>query len=288
MAIVNAVIWLREHGEQYRKEHVERKPQTVLALEVLLDVHQANFFPFGLKEHRLARYMRKLPARSACGVVKWWALIVFQKVFFQFQWLAAVSSAFLIFTAHVPSRIMWVPRNVYGGLGAALGFVLMLCVILIACESFISYVVLGSYGAAFHHLDVRRRRLLKEAVHPASLLQLPEDKNLAIVEMVAYAGVLIIASVVMASATYFISMQLGGFAALGGRINPGFIDVRRLFDAAYSTVNIAGGSSEASPVSVLAMLFSMMGTVAYFLLIVITLAGLTSVAIKESGKSLRP
>jgi hypothetical protein len=65
---------------------------------------------------------------------------------------------------------------------------------------------------SFHHLDVPRRRILDEAAGPAVLLPRAEDKNPAIVEMVAYAGIFITAFVIMASATYFISMQLGGFA----------------------------------------------------------------------------
>jgi hypothetical protein len=116
------------------------------------------------------------------------------------------------------------------------------------------------------------------------LLPQPADKNLAIVEMFAYAGIFLTAFAVMASATYFMSMQLGGFAALHGKIGPGLIDGRRLFDAFYWTVNIAGGSSQADPVTMLAMLLAMTGTITYLLLTVIVLAGLAGIAITAPGK----
>ncbi len=284
-SISNSIRWLRDDARKYREDLARHKPQTVLAMEVLLQVCHANFFPFGLKDYRLARYMRKLPRRSVRGAVTWWVLALFHKVLFQFQGLALASAAFFALGAHLPRGITWAPRNLYGGMGAALGILLMIGIILLACESFMSYVVLGSYGAAFHHLDVRRRRILDEAVRPAALLPQPDNRNLAIIEMFAYAGTFITAFVIMAGATYFISVQLGGFAALDDRIGPGLIDVRRLYDAFYWTVNIAGGSSDAEPVTMLAMLLAMIGTITYLLLTVIVLAGLAGVAITASDKT---
>jgi hypothetical protein len=282
ISISNAIRWLGSDATQYRKDVSKNKPQTALALEVMLRVNHANFFPFGLKDHRLARYMRKLPRKSVRGTAAWWSLAVFQKVFFQFQGLALASAVFLVFGAHAPPGITWAPRDMYGGIGALLGILLMIGVVLLAGESFMSYVVLGSYGAAFHHLNVRRRRILDEASKPITLLPQPEDRNPAIIEMFAYAGIFITAFVIMASATYFISLQLGGFAALDDRIGSGLIDGRRLYDAFYWTVNIAGGTSEAEPVTMLAMLLAMIATITYLLLTVIVLAGLASVAITAS------
>lgn len=92
-AISNAIRWLAGDAAEYRKEVVRQKPQTVLALEVKLGMYHAGFFPFGLKEYRLAGYMRALPRHSARGAAAWWALVLFQKVFFQFQGIAAVSAA---------------------------------------------------------------------------------------------------------------------------------------------------------------------------------------------------
>jgi hypothetical protein len=103
--------------------------------------------------------------------------------------------------------------------------------------------------------------------------------------MFAYAGIFITAFVIMAGATYFISMQLGGFAALDDRVGAGLIYGHRLFDAFYWTVNIAGGSSEANPVTVVARLLAIIGTVTYLLLTVVVLAGLAGIAIAAPGKS---
>ena len=282
--ISNAIRWLSSDGAQFRKDVIKNKPQTMFALEVILEVCQADFFPFGLKDYRLTRYMRKLPRKSVRGTAVWWILAVFQKVFFQFQGLALVSAVFLACGAHIPHDITWAPRNVYGGTGAALGILLMIGIILLACESFMSYVVLGSYGAAFHRLDARRRRLLDEAARPGLLLPQPQDRNLAIIEMFAYAGTFLSAFVIMASTTYFISMQLGGFAALNNPSGAELIDGRRLYDAFYWTVNIAGGSSEAEPVNTLAMLLAMIGTITYLLLTVIVLAALAGIVISAPGK----
>ena len=257
----------------------------MFALEVLLQMYHANFFPFGLKDYRFVRYMRQLPRESVRSIATWWILAIFQKVFFQFQGLALASTAFLVLGAQAPHKITWSPRDVYGGIGATLGILLMIGIILLACESFMSYVVLGSYGAAFHRLDMPRRHILDEAAKPSILLPRPEEGNLAIIEMFAYAGTFITAFMIMASATYFISMQLGGFAALGDRIGPGLIDGHRLFDAFYWTVNIAGGSSEADPVTILARLLAMIGTVTYLLLTVVVLAALAGIAIAAPGKS---
>jgi hypothetical protein len=263
ISISNAIRWLSGDAARFRKDYLKNRPQTVFALEVLLQVCKADFFPFGLKDYRLAQRMRRLPRESVYGTVAWWVLAAFQ--------------TFFVLGAHAPPKITWASRNVYGGVGAVLGILLMIGIILLAAESFISYVVLGSYGAAFHRLDVHRRRIRDEAARPAMLLQQPADRNLAVVEMFAYAGTFLTAFVIMASTTYFISMQLGGFAALDGRIGPGLIDVHRLYDAFYWTVNIAGGSSEAEPFTMLAMLLAMIGTITYLLLTVIVLAGLAGI-----------
>jgi hypothetical protein len=229
--------------------------------------------------------MRRLPRNSLLGAATWWVLVVFQKVFFQFQGLAFASAAFLVVAAHVPQAVAWASRDVYGGMGAALGILLMTGIILIPGESFLSYVVLGSYGAAFHHLNVRRRRILDEAVTPSTLLSQPGDQNLAITEMFAYAGIFLTGFAIMTAATYFISIQLGGFNALNGPTGPGLINWHRLFVALYATVNIAGGASEAGPVTVLTMFVGVLGTITYLLLTVVVLAGLAGIAITAPDKS---
>jgi len=285
ISILNAIRWLGGDAAQYRKYVLKDRPQTVFALETFLEMYHANFFPFGLKDYRLARYMRKLPRNSLRGAITWWILAAFQKILFQFQGLALASSAFLVFGAKASHKITWASRNMYGGTGATLGILLMIGIILLACEAFLSYVVLGSYGAAFHRLDMRRQHMLDEAVKPVILLPQPDDSNLAIIEMFAYAGIFITAFVIMASTTYFISMQLGGFAALDIRMSSGLIDGRRLFDAFYCTVNIAGGSSDAEPVTIIAMVLAMIGTVTYLLLTVVVLAALAGIALAAPGKS---
>lgn len=66
---------------------------------------------------------------------------------------------------------------------------------------------------------------------------------------------------------------------------PALVDGRRLFDALYSTVNIAGGSGDGNPVTVLAMLIAMIGTITYLLLTaVVVLAGLAGIAITAPDK----
>jgi len=281
IAISNAIRWLGGDAASYRKKVVKSRPSTVFALEVQLRMYRADFFPFGLKDYRLAGYMRRLPRDSVWGAAAWWALVLIQKVFFQFQGLAAVSAAVLVLGAHVPRDMLLASRNVYGGMGAVLGILLMIGVILLTCESFLSYVVLGSYGRAFHRLDARRLRVLDEAVSPSMLLPEPEEKNVAIFEMFAYAGIFLMAFAIMTSTTYFISMQLHGFSSplLADPAVPGLIDWRRLYGALYATVNIAGGTSDGSPVTVLAMFIGMLGTITYLLLTVIVLAALAGVAI---------
>jgi len=284
ISISNAIRWLGSDAAQFRGDVAKNRPQTMFALEVILQVRNADFFPFGLKDYRLARYMRKLPRKSVRGTAAWWILAMFQKVLFQFQGLALASAVFLALGAHAPNELTWAPRNVYGGTGAALGILLMIGIILLACESFMSYVVLGSYGAAFHRLDARRRRLLDEAAKPGILLPQPETRSVAIIEMFAYAGTFLSAFVIMASTTYFISMQLGGFTALNDPLGAELIDGRRLYDAFYCTVNIAGGASDAGPVTMLAMLLAMIGTITYLLLTVIVLAALAGIVISAPGK----
>lgn len=279
ISISNAIRWLGTSARHYRKEIVKRRPQTVFALEVQLRIFRADFFPFGLKDYRLAGYMRRLPRASAGGKAAWWALVFFQKVFFQFQGIAAVSAAALVLGAHAPHGMLLAARNVYAGMGAALGILLMAGIILLTSESFLSYVVLGSYGAAFHRLDARRLRVLDEAVRPSMLLPERADTNVAIIEMFAYAGIFLMAFAIMTSVTYFISLQLGGFSALTDPVGQGLIDWRRLYDTLYTTVNIAGGSSEGTPSTVLAMLIGMLGTITYLLLTVIVLAALAGIAI---------
>lgn len=279
VSILSAIRWLGGDAAKYRNEVVKHRPRTVFALEVKLRMYRADFFPFGLKDYRLAGYMRRLPRGSVLGAVAWWALLLFQKVFYQFQGLAAVSAVVLVVGAHAPRGMLLASRDVYGGMGAALGIALMLGIILLTCESFLSYVVLGSYGAAFHRLDARRLRVLDEAVRPSMLLPEPGNRNRAIIEMIAYGGIFLMAFTIMTSVTYFVSLQLGGFSALADPVGPGLVDWRRLYDALYATVNIAGGSSEGTPVTVLAMFIGMLGTITYLLLTVIVLAALAGIAI---------
>lgn len=279
MAISNAIRWLGGDAAEYRREIVRLKPQTVLALEARLRIYRADFFPFGLKDYRLAGYMRRLPRGSVLGTAAWWALVLFQKVLFQFQGLTALGAAALVLGAHAPQGVLLASHDVYGGMGAALGILLMIGIILLTGESFLSYVVLGSYGAAFHRLDARRLQLLGEAVRPSMLLPERRDRNLAITEMFAYAGIFLMGFAVMTSATYFISLQFGGFSVLANPVGSGLVDWRRLYDALYATVNIAGGSSEGTPVTALTMFIGMLGTVTYLLLTVIVLAALAGIAI---------
>ena len=111
------------------------------------------------------------------------------------------------------------------------------------------------------------------------LLPEPGDMNLAIIEMFAYAGIFLMAFAIMTSVTYFISLQLGGFSALTDPAGHALVDWRRLYDTLYTTVNIAGGSSEGTPTTVLAMFIGMLGTITYLLLTVIVLAALADIAI---------
>jgi len=281
LAISNAIRWLGGDAANYRKEVVKNRPSTVFALEVQLRVHRADFFPFGLKDYRLGAYMRRLPRDSVQGTAAWWFLVLLQKFLFQFQGLAAVSGVALVLGAHAPQGMLLASRNVYGGVGAALGILLMVGIILLTGESFLSYVVLGSYGKAFHRLDARRLRVLDEAVRPSMLLPEPGERSLAIVEMVAYAGIFLMAFAIMTSVTYFVSLQLHGFSSplLADPADPGPIDWRQLYGALYATVNIAGGASEGSPVTMLAMFIGMLGTITYLLLTVIVLAALAGMAI---------
>jgi hypothetical protein len=55
ISISNAIRWLGRDAARYRKDVLRNKPQTVLALEVLLQISRADFFPFGLKDYRLAQ-----------------------------------------------------------------------------------------------------------------------------------------------------------------------------------------------------------------------------------------
>jgi hypothetical protein len=97
--------------------------------------------------------------------------------------------------------------------------------------------------------------------------------------MFAYAGIFLMGFAIMTSATYFISLQFGGFSALTDPVGSGLVDWRRLYGALYATVNIAGGSSEGTPVTVLTMFIGMLGTITYLLLTVIVLAALAGIAI---------
>lgn len=108
-------------------------------------------------------------------------------------------------------------------------------------------------------------------------------------EMYAYAGIFLTAGAVMATVAYFISVTLGGFSDLGGPLGgAGLVDVRRLFDAVYATVNITGGSAEATPTTVLAKVISMTGTITYVMLTVVVLAGLAGIAITGPDKDPAP
>ena len=225
--------------------------------ESLLQSSNADFFPFGLKEYRLRRYIRRIARGSSWGKLCSLPLAVFQKVLFQFQGLALVAAVVFAATGSRAYLVILSPRA-YAYAGGSLGLLLMLGVILLVAEAVCSYFELGSYGFSFHRLDLDRTSGMQAARHARRRKPRRSGAG-SVIEMNALMGILITGYLVCSSLCYFLSLRIGGFGLLAGR-NKGFFDGTRLFNAFYYTFTLVYGAG-ASPDTVLARLVSVSGMI---------------------------
>lgn len=284
LAILNTITWIGIHGSRYRKGASRRWPLTEDAAASLLDDCSAGHFPFGVKDYLLRRHIRKM-RRDTMSRRIWRGLLGIVQKIFEFQYLAILLSAFLIVGARTPKSIMLAPRGVFAIGGAIAGILVMADAIFLGVLAFFSYAVLGSYGVIFYNNELGRGGP-RSSLAPRS--RRGEDGNSIITEIYAYAGMLITAYVVICATTYFVSMQMGGFASLNDKVGPGLIEVSRLFNSFYWTMLLAVGSGDAGPTSILAKIITMIGTITAVSLFVIVLAGLAGITVATPERHRSP
>jgi hypothetical protein len=280
-AMINAVRWILLHGSEYR-DKISGSSVTRKEHDQILDGCDAGFFPFGVKDYRLSRYLRS-PDRS--GATKL-ATGFFRKYLFQFPGPAFTGSALLIITAKAPPAVTLVRGDIYSQAGAWYGVLLLVVIITFSVEAFFSYAILGSYGIAFHRLHVPREnwRPAKRTRFTAN----PKVSEPIITEITAYGGIITTGYTAMSSTMYFVSVRLGGFSAVPAGHGAAFVQLDSLLNSLYWTLVIPADFNGAGPVSAFPRFIALLGFIAAFMMItfVVFALGITIATVqKPSGVS---
>jgi hypothetical protein len=178
---------------------------------------------------------------------------------------AFAGSALLVITANLPSSVTLVDRRIYGWMGAGYGVLLLIVIITFSVEAFLSYAILGSYGSAFHRLDVPRERS-RVRTHGSSDSRANVDQPI-VTEMIAYGGILVTGYVAMSSTMYFLSQRLGGFAYIPEAHGTTFVQPASLFDALYWTAIIPADLNGAGPVGAFPRIIVLLAFIAAFVMV---------------------
>jgi hypothetical protein len=264
VAVLNAIRWLHRHGPAYHRLLVANPPAGVADRERLIERHGGSFFPFGVKDYRLRRFLAT--TRNGPSGPSWrWAVRpvarVFQSVLFQFGWLAPMCAVALVAAASAPEHLLLLPRWSSDAAGLLLGLLLMATTILIVVEAVYGYALLGSYGVGFHLLDPAQfetgRRMLRE--------------------LQVFTGTVMTALLGGVGVVHFTSVRFGGYGQLTGEVTAPADIVGRAADSAYYTFIAFLGSGEAGPRGVAAKLVVGLLGMEGFALLVLALGVLASV-----------
>jgi hypothetical protein len=260
-AMTNAVRWIVLHGTEYRGRVPESATITAEERDRILDGCGAGFFPFGVKDYKLSRYLRS----PGCTGAKKLAVGFIRKYCFQFPGPAFTGAALLVITAKLPSRFTLVSSDIYSWTGAGYGVLLLVVIITFSIEAFFSYAILGSYGIAFHRLHVPRERWR------SATRSRPAASEPIVTEMVAYGGILVTGYTAMSSTMYFVGVRLGGFAAVPASHGTAFVQLDSLLDALYWTVVVPTDFNGAGPVGAFPRFVSLLGFMAALIMITFVL-----------------
>jgi hypothetical protein len=261
LAMTNAIRWMLSHGSEYRSRISRAPAATAGERDQILDACNAGFFPFGLKDYQLSSYIRNSSSRG----LKRSAVEFFRKYLFQFPGPAFAGAAILIVTAKLSSSATLVSSHAYGWIGAGYGILMLVVVITFSVEAFISYAVLGSYGTAFHRLNIPREKSKIGARDP-SAASIKRNEPI-VTEMTAFGGILVTGYVAMSSTMYFISMRLGGFDYIPGWHGSALVEPVSLFDSLYWTAIIPADLNGAGPIGALPRIIVLLGFIAVFAMV---------------------
>jgi hypothetical protein len=259
LAMTNAIRWILLYGTEYRERMSRTSIITAGERDQILDDCHAGFFPFGVKDYQLSSYLRKPNCRGS----KRLTVGFFRKYLFQFPGPAFAGSALLIITAKLPSTAILVGSRAYTWIGAGYGTLLLIVIITFSIEAFLSYAILGSYGTAFHRLDVPRERWRPTGQASPN----PRGSEPIVTEMTAYGGILVTGYTAMTSTTYFISVRLGGFANVPAGHGVAFVQLTSLADSLYWTAIIPADLNGAAPIGAFPRIIELLAFVAAFIMI---------------------
>jgi hypothetical protein len=277
LAMIHAIRWILSHGSEYRAKMSEAPNVTAAERDRILDDCRAGFFPFGVKDYRLSTYMRN----PDCKGLKRFTVGLFRKYLFQFPGPAFAGSALLVITANFRSGVTFVDGRAYGWIGAGYGALLLIVIITFSVEAFLSYAILGSYGSAFHRLDVPRERFGIGARGPSD--SAGKTGEPIVTEMVAYGGILITGYVAMSSTMYFLSQRLDGFSYIPAAHGTALVAPTSLFDALYWTAIIPADLNGSGPIGAFPRVIVLLAFIAVFVMVtfVVFILGLAMASVRK-------
>ncbi|HEX6470923.1 MAG TPA: hypothetical protein VF069_17620, partial [Streptosporangiaceae bacterium] len=237
-------------------------PASVTDRDRAVELHHGAFFPFGLKEYRLRRFLRDPGSGSFWRRVTRPGVQLFRLVLFQFGSLAPICGFALIAMTVLPRRFQVLPGTFNDFAALLLGFLLMAATVLIIVEAVYGYAVLGSYSA-FHLLDPQRA----------------EPGRRLVGELQVFIGILMTALLSAVGVVYFTSVRFGGYEQMAGSVTTPTQIAGRVADSAYYTFMAFLGSGEAGPRSISAKLVTGMLGMEGFSLLVLVLGMLASTSL---------
>lgn len=208
-AVSNSIRWIRHHGSDYVST-VEGNNPTIRDdehLNKILDALSGGFFPFGVRDYRLKRYIASL--RTAGKLKRIWANVVrtFQAALFQYRYLVLIGSAHLMAMSLVPGIRFPVSIAVPEAAHRYLLFTMVLSLfamnILMEVEAASGYVTMTDYGRYYYLLRAKDSRYA----------QLPQ----LMIELRFFLEMTLAILATGAAAVFFVHSSFGGFC---GQIIP--------------------------------------------------------------------
>ena len=162
IAILNAIMWLVKYGRTYKTDYLSRQlPKTKAQYYRALKRCSGAFFPFGLKDFELHRYIEKTSRKK--GVRKNLTVLAhgFQALCFRFNKLILLIAAYLLISSDL-IIFQWfdwpLTKEQHLYVLFVLALIMVIANIFLSVEAIYSYAVLGSYAVSFHLLSPARDR----------------------------------------------------------------------------------------------------------------------------------
>jgi hypothetical protein len=227
-SLTRGLLWLWWHGQEFRDLLHQYQPRTAPAREEIIRQAGGDFFPFGSKAFRLARVARGGDARWS----RWLALpLRLVLLAWRYPVFVLLATAYLTAVVQLPLAR---PGSLHTAIEASsvlVGLALMIGSILLAAESYLSMVILGSYGGSIH-VDTLRPR---------------DGRHRILVDMQAFVGAVFTAHVSAVATMYLVSTRIEQYGKLPGAPTSFAAAANHVLDCSYYSLFTLLGANDPEP-----------------------------------------